>query len=63
MSKRTRIITLLSGVLTATGTAALTAAPAHADTVGNLLGGLPLVGGLLSDRNIKTAVTPIRWDR
>ncbi|MFE4832698.1 hypothetical protein [Streptomyces sp. NPDC056672] len=34
--------------------------------VTGLLGGLPLVGGLLgglSDRNAKTDVTPVRWDR
>ncbi|MFD8964555.1 hypothetical protein ACFV0C_06040 [Streptomyces sp. NPDC059568] len=31
-----------------------------------LLGGLPLIGGLLgglSDRNAKTDMTPVRWDR
>ncbi|WP_066945840.1 hypothetical protein [Streptomyces lushanensis] len=40
-------------------------APAQQPLAG-LLGGLPLLGDLLgglSDRNAKTDVTPVRWDR
>ncbi|TNY37483.1 hypothetical protein [Thermomonospora catenispora] len=65
MSVRTRIITLLSGVGTSTGLAVVTAAPAHAGGLGSLrdlLGGLPVLG-LLSDREAKTDIVPVRWER
>ncbi|GAA3517920.1 hypothetical protein FHR32_000850 [Streptosporangium album] len=61
MSTRTRIITLLSGFLTTTGMAALAAVPAHADVA--VQAWVPLGSLLFSDRNVKTAVTPVCWDR
>ncbi|MBA9005842.1 MULTISPECIES: hypothetical protein [Thermomonospora] len=70
MSVRTRIITLLSGAGAATGLAAVTAAPAHAQAPVQVPGLLDPVSGLVqallslvSDREVKTDIAPVRWDR